>query len=90
MAILQEPIKQELGLSDGQLGLLTSFAFAIFYVTAGIPIANLADRANRRNIISVVVALWSVMTALSGMAQNYFQLLAARIGVGVGEVGCSE
>ncbi|ARN75656.1 spinster family MFS transporter [Oceanicoccus sagamiensis] len=89
LAILQEPIKAELGLSDGQLGLLTGFAFAVFYVTAGIPIASLADKANRRNIIANVVALWSVMTAACGLAQNYWQLLAARIGVGVGEAGCS-
>ena len=89
LAILQEPIKQELALSDSQLGLLTGFAFAIFYVTAGIPIASLADRSNRRNIISSVLALWSLMTAMSGLAQNYWQLLAARIGVGVGEAGCS-
>ncbi len=89
LAILQEPIKQELGLSDSQLGLLTGFAFAVFYVTAGIPIASLADRANRRNIIAVVLSVWSVMTAVSGFAQNYWQLLAARIGVGVGEAGCS-
>jgi predicted MFS family arabinose efflux permease len=89
LSILQEPIKQELLLSDGQLGLLTGFAFAIFYVTAGIPIASLADRSNRRNIIANVLALWSAMTALSGLAQNYWQLLAARIGVGVGEAGCS-
>ncbi len=89
LAILQEPIKAELGLSDGQLGLLTGFAFAVFYVTAGIPIASLADKGNRRNIIANVVALWSVMTAVCGLAQNYWQLLAARIGVGVGEAGCS-
>lgn len=89
LAILQEPIKEELLLSDGQLGLLTGFAFAIFYVTAGIPIARFADHANRRNIISVVLGLWSVMTAASGLAQNYWQLLLARIGVGVGEAGCS-
>lgn len=89
LAILQEPIKADLGLSDGQLGLLTGFAFAIFYVTAGLPIARYADRGNRRNIIAVVLGLWSLMTALSGLAQNYTQLLLARIGVGVGEAGCS-
>ena len=89
LSILQEPIKMELGLSDGQLGLLTGFAFALFYVTAGIPIARWADKANRRNIISWSVAIWSGMTALSGLVQNYWQLLAARIGVGIGEAGCS-
>ena len=89
LAILQEAIKLELGLSDAQLGILTGFSFAVFYVGAGIPIARWADRANRRNIIAVAVALWSFMTAISGYAQNYAQLVLARIGVGVGEAGCS-
>lgn len=89
LAILQESIKLDLGLSDGQLGLLAGFAFAVFYVTAGIPIASYADRSNRRNIVSVSVFIWSFMTALSGFAQNYAHLLMARIGVGIGEAGGS-
>jgi MFS family permease len=89
LAILQESIKADLGLSDSQLGLLTGFAFAVFYVTAGIPIARWADRSNRRNIVALSLAVWSGMTAVSGMAQNYLQLLLARIGVGVGEAGGS-
>src|SRR5690606_10036227 len=89
LVILQEPIKLELGLSDTQLGLLTGFAFAIFYVSMGIPIARLADRGVRRNIISISVSVWSFFTALSGSAQNFTQLLLMRIGVGVGEAGCS-
>ncbi len=89
LAILQESIKADLGLSDGQLGLLTGFAFAVFYVTAGIPIARWADHSNRRNIVALALTIWSGMTALSGMAQNYAQLLAARVGVGVGEAGGS-
>ncbi len=89
LSILQESIKADLSLSDSQLGLLTGFAFAVFYVTAGLPIARWADRANRRNIIAFSVGLWSLMTALSGMVQNYGQLLAARIGVGIGEAGGS-
>jgi len=89
LAILQEAIKSDLGLSDSQLGLLTGFAFAVFYVTAGIPIARWADRSNRRNIVAGAVFLWSFMTAISGLAQNYTQLLLARIGVGVGEAGGS-
>ena len=89
IAILQESIKSDLGLSDTQLGLLTGFAFAMFYVIAGIPIARLADRTNRRNIIAVSIGVWSAMTALSGYAANFMQLLAARIGVGIGEAGCS-
>jgi len=86
---LQEAIKLDLSLSDAQLGLLTGFAFAMFYVTAGIPIARLADRSNRRNIVAVSVGLWSFMTAISGFVQNYLQLLLARVGVGVGEAGGS-
>lgn len=89
LAILQESIKAELSLSDGQLGLLTGFAFALFYVTAGLPIASWADRSNRRNIVALSLGVWSFMTAISGLAQNYWQLLAARIGVGVGEAGGS-
>ena len=89
LAILQESIKADLSLSDSQLGLLTGFAFAVFYVTAGIPIARWADHSNRRNIVALALFLWSFMTALSGLAQNYIQLLLARIGVGVGEAGGS-
>ena len=89
LVILQEPIKNEMGLSDGQLGLLSGFSFALVYITAGIPIAYWADRTNRRNIIAVALAVWSGMTALSGLAQNYSQLLLARIGVGIGEAGGS-
>jgi len=89
LVILQESIKQELGLSDTQLGLMTGFTFAIFYVSFGIPIARLADKGNRRNIIAVSLTIWSAMTALSGMAQNFMQLLLARIGVGIGEAGGS-
>ncbi|REL33895.1 spinster family MFS transporter [Thalassotalea euphylliae] len=89
LSILQEGIKADLGLSDGQLGLLTGFSFALFYVLAGIPIAKWADSGNRRNIISIALFVWSFMTAISGFVQNYFQLLLARIGVGVGEAGCS-
>jgi predicted MFS family arabinose efflux permease len=89
LSILQESIKADLSLSDAQLGLLTGFAFAVFYVVAGLPIANWADRGNRRNIVALAVGVWSVMTAISGLAQNYLQLLLARIGVGVGEAGGS-
>ncbi len=89
LAILQESIKADLGLSDGLLGLLSGFAFAIFYVTAGIPIARFADHSNRRNIVAISVFIWSFMTAVSGFAQNFFHLLMARIGVGIGEAGGS-
>jgi predicted MFS family arabinose efflux permease len=89
LVILQEPIKREMNLSDAQLGLLSGFSFAVVYITAGIPIAYWADRTNRRNIIAAALAVWSGMTALSGLAQNYTQLLLARIGVGIGEAGGS-
>jgi MFS family permease len=89
LVILQESIKKELHLSDTQLGLLSGFTFAIFYVTLGIPIASLADKRNRRNIVAMSLGLWSIMTAFSGMARNFIQLLFARIGVGVGEAGGS-
>lgn len=89
LVILQEPIKLEMGLSDVQLGLLSGFSFALVYITAGIPIAYWADRGNRRNIVALAVTVWSGMTALSGLAGNYTQLLLARIGVGIGEAGGS-
>ncbi|MEM7100485.1 MAG: MFS transporter [Pseudomonadota bacterium] len=89
VTILAEPIKLDLGLNDTQIGLMTGLAFAIFYTVLGIPIARLADRANRVTIISVALTIWSGMTVLCGYAQNFTQMLLARIGVGVGEAGCS-
>lgn len=89
ISILQEPIKLEFSLSDTQLGVLNGFVFAIFYVGFGIPIARWADVGKRKTIIALAISVWSAMTALCGVAQNYLQLLAARIGVGVGEAGCS-
>ena len=87
LAILLPPIKAEMDLSDTQLGFLTGFAFAIFYAVMGIPIGQWADRWNRRNIISICLVLWSLMTAASGLALNFIHLVLARIGVGVGEAG---
>jgi predicted MFS family arabinose efflux permease len=89
LAILLEPIKHELALSDTQLGFLSGIAFAIFYATLGIPISMWADRGNRRSIITLALTIWSGMTALCGMATNFWQLALARIGVGVGEAGSS-
>ena len=89
LVILQEAIKKELHLSDTQLGLLSGFTFAIFYVTLGIPIARMADKGNRRNTVAAALGLWSLMTAISGTVKNFSQLLLARIGVGVGEAGGS-
>tara|TARA_B100000497_G_C7691671_1_gene420791 strand:+ start:517 stop:1830 length:1314 start_codon:yes stop_codon:yes gene_type:complete len=89
LVILQESIKAELGLSDTQLGALTGLMFAAFYVILGIPIARWADKSNRKNIVAGSLAIWSLMTALSGFVTNYFQLALARLGVGVGEAGGS-
>ena len=89
LAILAQSIKTDLDLSDTQIGALSGVAFGIFYATLGIPIARLADKHSRVTIISVCLALWSAMTALSGQATNFVQLLIARIGVGVGEAGGS-
>ncbi len=87
LLILIEPIKAELQISDGQIGLLTGFAFAVFYATFGIPIAMWADRGSRKKILSLSLATWSGMTALSGFALNFWHLLIARMGVGIGEAG---
>ena len=89
LAILLSPISKELNLKDVHLGLLSGTAFGIFYATMGIPIGRLADRHPRRTVMAVSVALWSAMTALSGAARGFYTLLACRIGVGVGEAGCS-
>lgn len=89
LVILMEPIRLEFGFSDKQLGLLGGLAFALLYSTLGIPIARLADRVNRVNIISISIFLWSLATVLTGMAKNFGQLLAARVMVGIGEAGCS-
>lgn len=89
LTILLEMIKKDLGLSDTQLGVLQGLAFAVLYATLGIPVAWLADRSNRRNIIGVSLAIWSVMTAACGLAQSFTQLLLCRIGVGIGEAGSS-
>jgi MFS family permease len=89
LVILQESIKLELHLSDTQLGMLSGFTFAIFYVTLGIPIARFADKSSRRNTVAASLGLWSIMTAASGSARNFVELLLARIGVGVGEAGGS-
>ena len=91
VTILAEPIKRDLGLSDTQLGLMTGLAFALFYAVLGIPIARYADRpqSNRVGLIAGSLVLWSAMTAVCGLAQNFVQLLLARVGVGVGEAGCT-
>ncbi|MDX9998288.1 MAG: MFS transporter [Phenylobacterium sp.] len=87
--ILAEPIKNDLKLTDTQIGMMGGLAFAIFYTFLGVPIARLAERKNRPMIIGTAVAIWSGMTALCGIAQNFFQLILFRVGVGVGEAGCT-
>ncbi|MBH54482.1 MAG: MFS transporter [Opitutaceae bacterium] len=89
LSILQESIKVDLGLMDWQLGMLSGIAFALFYTTVGIPIARLADKGNRRNIVALAIAVWSFMTVLCGAAQNFIHLMLTRIGVAVGEAGGS-
>lgn len=89
LAILLPAIKAEFGVTDTILGFLAGSAFALFYATLGVPIALLADRWNRRNLIALALAVWSGMTALSGVAANIVHLALARIGVGIGEAGCS-
>lgn len=85
LSLLVGPIRADLGLSDTQISLLHGFAFAIFYTTLGIPIALVADRRNRRNIIALGVAFWSLATAACGFARSFWHLFLARVGVGVGE-----
>jgi MFS family permease len=87
IGVLAVPIKAELGLTDKQLGLMGGIAFALFYSGLAIPIAWLADRRSRVNIIAASVALWSAFTAACGFAQNFWQLFLARMGVGIGEAG---
>lgn len=86
-ASVGEAIKHDLALSDTQLGLLGGLAFAAFYAGFGLPLARLAERFNRLMIISVCVTVWSAMTALCGVAGNFWQLLLFRMGVGIGEAG---
>ncbi len=87
VGILAVPIKADLGLTDTQLGLMGGLAFALFYTGLGIPVAMLADRFSRTWIMTGALAIWSAMTAASGLATNFTQLFLARLGVGVGEAG---
>ena len=87
--ILAEPIKNDLHLADWQVGLLSGFAFGIVYTFLGFPLARAADRHNRSVIIASCLAAWSAFTGLSGLAQNFVQLVGARAGVGIGEAGCT-
>lgn len=86
-SILLEPIKHDLLLSDTELGILTGGAFAIVYTIAGFPLGYISDKGARRYVLGGTLIVWSAMTAVSGLARNYWQLLFARMGVGVGEAG---
>ena len=88
LGVLLQDIKEDLRLTDAQLGLLSGIAFTLFYATMGVPIARWADRGNRVTILSVTTALQCAALALSGLAANFVQLLLVRIGVAVGEAGC--
>jgi MFS family permease len=87
VAILAAPIQGELDLTDTQLGLVGGLAFSLFFAAVAIPIAMLADRRSRTGIVTVALVAWSAMTAMSGLAQNFWQLFLARLGVGIGEAG---
>lgn len=87
LAVLAQPIKEDLKLTDTDLGLLQGIGFAIFYAFLGIPLGMLADRMNRKGLIAICVALWSAMTVACGFAANFLTLLLGRVGVGIGEAG---
>lgn len=85
LSLLVTPIKRDFIISDTEMSLLMGFSFALFYTVLGLPIGRLADSHSRQKIIIIGITLWSLMTALSGIAQNYGHLFLARVGVGVGE-----
>ncbi len=85
LALLVDPIRADMDISDTQMSLMMGLAFGIFYTLLGIPLGRLADRRSRRGIIAAGITLWCLMTAASGLARNYWQLFLARIGIGVGE-----
>ncbi len=85
LSVLITPIKQEFGLSDEAIGLLTGLAFMIVHCLFGLPLARLADRTTRKTVIAIGVAVWSAMTAMMGLASTFGQLLVMRMGVGIGE-----
>lgn len=89
LALMIEPIKADLGLSDTQFSLLHGLAFSLFYAFMGLPLAYLADRFSRPKIIAVGVVFWSIATAFCGLSKNFIQLFLSRMGVGVGEAALS-
>jgi MFS family permease len=89
LSILLEDIKRTFDVSDTYLGFLSGIAFALFYTIMGIPIARWADRGSRTTIIALAIFIWSAMTAVTGLSRTFWQLAVARVGVGIGEAGCS-
>jgi MFS family permease len=89
VGIIGQPMKESLGITDNQLGLLGGLAFALLYTVLGVPIARLAERVSRVNIMAVCITIWSGFTALCGIAPDFTTMLAMRVGVGIGEAGCS-
>ena len=89
LTLLVEPVKQDLGLSDTEVGLLQGAAFGLFYAAAGIPMGLIADRGSRRVTIAVGMFVWTAMTTMSAFASNFWHLFVARMGVGLGEAALS-
>jgi MFS family permease len=87
LGLMIEPVKADFGINDTQAALLLGAAFALPYAFAGIPLARYADRGNRRNLVAMCIAFWSIATCLCGVAQSYFQMMLARFGIGAGESG---
>jgi predicted MFS family arabinose efflux permease len=87
LSVLAPSIQRDLGLSDAKLGLLSGFSFALFYAVCGIPAARWADRGVRKHVLTLALVTWSLMTALSGAAQNFWHMFLARVGIGAGEAG---
>ena len=85
VAVLFDPIKEDLGLSDTQLAMISGLAFALFYSIAGLPLGRLADKTNRVKMLAACLTVWSLATAATGLATNFVQVLLARICVGIGE-----
>lgn len=88
IAVMVEPMKRDLGLTDTQLGLVSGLAFALLYATCGIPLARFADQGSRKWLLTICLTIWSTMTAVTGLARNFTELFLVRMAVGIGEAGC--
>ena len=87
LSVLAQPIKEDLKLTDGDLGMLQGLAFAILYSVLGLPLGWLADRVSRKGLIAICLAIWSFMSAACGFASSFAAMLLCRVGVGIGEAG---